>query len=264
MKRENWGQVYEPIPPALDLRLAYTLARLEEENPRPRKLTLRTAALVLALLLALGGVAYAVLVSNVADIYGWFYGKEKKESLLSGDRAMTEQSYTLGDVVYTVDEVIYAGGTLYGTGVMRPREGANVVLLASGHSIGEAAGYNLHIGGDEEVPEDAPSYLEVAEERGAKIVTPLCNVLGYEQEDGSLSSSEVGIISLQNADGSIRFTFEFEGTQNKIPRAEAYVIRLKVAHWEVDREGYPLRDDDENTYMGAEWDVRVMPTLKGE
>ncbi len=264
MKNEKWGQVYEPVPPELDLRLAYTLAQLEEENPKARGLTLRTAVIVMALLLALGGVAYAVISSKVADIYGWFFGAEKKESLLIGDIAMLGQSFTLGDVTYTLDEVIYEGGTLYGTGTMRPREGSNVVLMASDHSIWEPAGYVLHYGDEENVPEDAPTYLELAQERDAKIIRPICNAQGYVKEDGELSSSEVGNFILPSPDGTIRFTFEFEGYGGKIQRSDTYVLRFKVANWEIDQEGYDLRDEDENTYVGAEWDVTVAPSLKGE
>lgn len=264
MKGEKWGQVYEPVPPELDLRLAYTLACLEEEKPGARKLTLRAAVIALALMLALGGVAYAVLASKVADIYGWFYGEEKKESLLAGDIATLEQSYTLGDVTYTLDEVIYEGGTLYGTGTMRPKEGANVVLMASDYYLWDPAGYILHAGDEEAVPEDAPTYLELAQERDAKILRPICYAQGYLQEDGELSSPEVGNFILPNPDGTIRFTFEFEGYQSKINRADSYVIRFVAGNWEIDREGNHLREEPNNTFVSGVWDVTAAPAMKGE
>lgn len=264
MNGEKWGQVYEPVPADLDLRLNDTLSRLQEEEPRGQRMSLRTAVIALALLLALGGVAYAVLASQVADIYGWFYGEKKKQSLLTGDIATLEQSYTLGDVTYTLDEVIYEGGTLYGTGTMRPREGVNVILMASDHYVWEEAGYVLHDGDEANVPEDAPTYLDLAEERDAKILMPICYAQGYFKEDGALSSSEVGNLILPNPDGTIRFTFEFEGYLSKIQRSDTYVIRFTVGNWEVDREGNHLREEPKDTYVRAEWDVAAAPVLKGE
>lgn len=265
MNSEKWGQVYEPVPANLDLRLNDTLSRLQEEESRGRRLSLRTAAIALVLLLALGGVAYAVLASQVADIYGWFFGEETKERLLTGDIALPGQSYTLGDVVYTLDEVVYQGGLLYGTGTMRPRDGSNVVLMASDHYVWEEAGYILHVGDEEQVPEDAPTYLELAEERNAKIIQPICYVQGYIKEDGELSSSEVGNLIVPTTDGVIRFAFDFEGyAGERIQQSDTYVIRFKVASWEIDREGNPLREEPQNTFVWAEWDVPVAPQLKGE
>ena len=42
------------------------------------------------------------------------------------------QSMRLGDAVYTLDDAVYKDGTVYASGVIRPAEDANVVLLAKG------------------------------------------------------------------------------------------------------------------------------------
>ena len=267
MKRNQWSKVYEPIPEALDQRLANIFSTLREEEPPvrvARRLPFRTAAIVVAIMVALGGVAYALITSKTADIFGWFSGEHEKERLLGGDIAITEQSYTLGDVVYTIEEVIYEGGMLYGTGVMKPREGANVILMASDHYVFEPAGYILHVGDKETVPEDAPTYRELAEERDAKIIMPVCYVQGFVDEQGELSSSEVGFLILPSPDGTIRFTFEFHGFHGKVPRDDTYTIRFNSASWEVDRDNNHLREEPQNTFVSAEWDVTVKPEMKGE
>jgi hypothetical protein len=263
MKREDWQKAYEPLPAALELRVAHTLTRLEEEKP-VRKMSLRTAVIALAIVLALGGVAYAMIASQTAEYFGWFYGEEKKESLLTGDIAPSGESASLGDAVYTLDDVIYKDGTVYGTGTIRPGEGANIVLMTEDYGVNEPAGYLLHYG-EEEIPEDAPSYAELAREKGAKILLATCIANGVLNEDGTLNASEIGITLLPQRDGSIRFTFEFAGGgSNTIDREESYRLSLYIANWEVTQEGDWLREEPENTWLKTDWTVTVTPVMKGE
>ncbi|NLV57792.1 MAG: hypothetical protein GXY67_03395 [Clostridiales bacterium] len=262
MKREDWQKAYEPLPAALEVRVAHTLFHLEEGRP-VRRMSLRTAVIALAIVLALGGVAYAVIASQTAELFGWLYGAEKKESLLKGDIAPSGENMILGDVVYTLDDVIYKDGTVYGTGTMRPREGANIVLMTEDYGVNEPAGYLLHYG-EEEIPEDAPSYAELAREKGAKIILSTCIANGVLNEDGTLNASEIGLALLPQRDGSIRFTFEFEGGgANTIDRAESYRLSLYIANWEVTQEGDWLRKEPENTWLKTDWTVTVTPVMKG-
>ncbi len=234
-----------------------------------RKHTLRTAVIAMAILLALAGVAYALIESKTADIFGWFYGNETKENLLTGDIAPSGQSYTLGDVVYTLDEVIYKDGYLYGTGTIRAAEGANVVLMAEDYFVTDPAGYGLHYGGDEIIPDGAPTYADLARERSAKILLAKCVADGVLNEEGTLNASEIGYIQLPQADGTIRFTFEFQGSigqdgnhavvLDRIDRAPTYDIQLYIANWEVTADGEWLREEPNNTWQKTEWVVTVTP-----
>jgi hypothetical protein len=266
MKREDWRRAYEPLPEALGNRVSLALSNLKEEAKPVRKFTLRTAALVLALLLALIGVAYALFDSKTADIFGWFYGDNKKEELLSGDIASVEQSYPLGDVVYTLEDVIYKDGTVYGTGRITAADGANIVLIPEDYSVNEPAGYLLHYG-NEKIPEDAPSYAELAAERGAKIVLAECVANGVVNADGTANAATVGYENLPQTDGSIQFTFEFagepdeDGQDTNIVKADQYTLSLYLANWEVDSDGNWLRDE---TLQQTDWTITVSPTQKGE
>ncbi len=280
MKREDWQKAYEPLTQALEYRVKHTLDQLSDEDngghraQRTRKVSLRTAIIVAALVLALGGVAYAMIYSKTADLFGWFYGDEKREELLAGDIAFSGEQYTLGDVVYTLDEAIYKDGWVYGLGTIKAVQGSNIVLITEDYHVDEAAGYMLYYGG-ESIPEDAPSYKELAQQRGAKIILAKCVAEGIVNEDGSLNSSEIGYSLIPQADGTIQFSFEFEGgtvneegrlVQDTIQRALSYQLKLRLANWEVDEDGYWLRDDpdEEDTLLRDEWVVQVTPTVKGE
>lgn len=272
MKQQDWRRAYEPLPAALSRQVAHTLSRLETEKSM-RRGSFRTAAIVLAILLALGGVAFALIESKTADIFGWFYGSEKKQELLAGDIAYSGQTYRLGDVVYTLDEVVYKDGFVYGTGTIAAADGANLVLIAEDYGVNVAAGYLLYYG-EEEIAENAPSYAELAAQRGAKIVLAKCVADGVLNADGTLNASEIGYTQLPQPDGTIRFTFEFEGrggtaegewvVVDAIERAARYDVQLHLSNWEVTSEGDWLREDPENTYLSHEWTVAVTPAMKGE
>ena len=262
MKREEWQNAY-PLPEA---RVSYTLAHLESEPVR--HFSLRTAVVVLALLLALGGVAYAIWESQTANVFGWFFGESTKQELLSGDVAAVGQSMRLGDVIYTVDDAIFKDGTIYGSGTMRAAEDANLVLLTDEENIFASMGYDLLYQEQTELAEDAPSYVQVAEQRGAKLTIAHCVANGLVNADGTLNSSEVGISETPQEDGSIRFTFEFMGSDgasaSPIERAESYQVSLHIANWEVSPEGEWLREEPNDTWQKTDWVVTVTPTKEDE
>ena len=133
MSQINWASAYEPIPQALEYRVKHTLEHLDDAPKTTRRLSLRTTVIALALLLALCGVAYAVYESITANLFGWFYGGHWKEELQNSDIAPMGQNIRLGDVTYTVEEMVYKTEGdyqgLYGVVRIAPAEGANVVLM---------------------------------------------------------------------------------------------------------------------------------------
>ena len=183
MKQSEWRRAYEPDPVRLEARVRHTLKNLDAD-PAARPHALRTALIAALVLALLCGIALAVYESRTADLVGWFGGEERKEALLSGDIAPSGESTRLGDVVYTLDDVIYKDGTIYGSGVIRAAEGANIVLIDENSGIYEPAGYPLHYGKDYTVPDDAPSYVELAKERGARLILAKCVADGVLNENG--------------------------------------------------------------------------------
>lgn len=261
MKQSEWRRAYEPDPVRLEARVRHTLKNLDAA-PAARPRMLRTALIAALVLALLCGIALAVYESRTADLAGWFGGEERKEELLAGDIAPSGESTRLGDVVYTLDDVIYKDGTIYGSGVIRAAEGANIVLIDENSGIYEPAGYPLHYGKDYTVPDGAPSYVELAKERGARLILAKCVADGVLDENGEPDS--VGYDQIPQIDGTIRFYFEFAGREGGIERAESYDVILSIANWEVTPEGEWLREDPDNTWLKDEWVVTVTPDRKGE
>ena len=251
MKRSEWQRAYDPDPVRLEARVRHTLANLDA-TPAARPRALRTALIAALVLALLGGIALAVYESRTADLAGWFGGEERKDELLSGDIAPSGESTRLGDVIYTLDDVIYKDGTIYGSGVIRAAEGANIVLIDENSGIHEPAGYPLHYGKDYTVPDDAPSYVELAQERGARLILAKCVADGVLDENGEPDS--VGYDQIPQPDGTIRFYFEFAGREGGIERAESYDVILSIANWEVTPEG---------EWYDQDWDEWVV-VLEGE
>ncbi|MDD2561861.1 MAG: hypothetical protein PHG11_06005, partial [Eubacteriales bacterium] len=145
-----------------------------KETPVVKKKLSMGLVLALALVLLVTAAAVAAILSPTAEFFGFLYGKEKQEALLEGDIASIGQTLASGDLEVTLEEVVYqAQGDmpgLYGTGIIAPKEGSKVVLIPEDYSPASPAGYTLHYGKDEEVPEDAPTYLEQAEKAGSRLL----------------------------------------------------------------------------------------------
>lgn len=265
MNRIDWSGVYDPVPPALAHRVRQTLIALEDAPKGARRPSLRAALIALALLLALGGVAYAIYQSLTADLFGWSYGGRWKEELLKGDFAPMGQSCRLGDVTYTVEEMVYkTEGVyqgLYGVVRIAPAEGANVVLMPDDLSVNDPAGYLLHYANaGQTIPGDSPSYAEVAARRGAKLLVARAAVHGVTV-DGVAYGDCIGESWLAQADGTLLGTVEIV---QGLPRAACYELNLWISNWETTKEGIWLREEPENTWLQRDWTVTVTPEAKEE
>lgn len=281
MKRNepDYSQAYGVTPESFKRRVAYALRQTEKEQPM-KKLSFRASVLIALLVLVLGTAAVAAVATPVADVFGWFYGEAKKEELLAGDVATIGQSYTLGDVTYTIDEVVYSNHVLYGTGTISVAEGKEAVLITEDYQVTDPAGYLLHYGmGEEEVPEDAPSYKELAEQKDCKILFAKLVPEGV-LVDGEVAVGDIGYLQLPRPDNTIQFTFEVY--DNEALSAErddwtaqgggwsakegedkpaSYTMKLYVGNWEVTKDGEWLREEPNNTWLREEWIVEVTPEV---
>lgn len=259
--REALLRAFGETPQAFKARVNATLHRLtteKEERIVKRKLAF-APVLVLMLALLLAGAAVAALYPKTAERFGDMYGEEFGERLLQGDAAESGERHALGDVLYTVTDVIYEGGVLYGTVVMEPAEGENVVLMPEDVDVNEPAGYNIHDG--ETAPAGAKSYAELALERGARIVLAKCVPDGYLIGDQAMSG-DIGYSNTAMPDGTIVTSFELYGWNGGIERAKSYTLRLYLSSWEVTPQGEWLREEPENTWVRETWDVTVTPSLR--
>ena len=122
-------RAFSQTPPEFEKGITDTLARLQGEkegSPVKRKMRyVPVLAAALALLLVVAAAA-AALYPGTVERFREAFG----EGYLRGEEtAELNESCTLGDVSYTVTDAVWEDGVLYGTVVMRPREGANIVLI---------------------------------------------------------------------------------------------------------------------------------------
>lgn len=244
--------------------LARRIINGAQSKPKREKVSSRrTIIIVVALMLALCGVAYAVYEGVTANLFGWFFGEGWKRELNAGDTAVMGQQRQLGDMVYTVEEFIYKKDGdylgLYGTIRISPAQGSNVVLLPNGYSVNQPAGYILQ-GEPEDISDDDESYAEMAQRLNAKMITAKASVRSIKV-NGEECMGSCGELWLPEKDGSIVGMIEII---DDIARSESYDLVLSLSNREVTPEGDYLREEPENTWLREEWQVTIKPDMKEE
>ena len=188
---------------------------------------------------------------------GWLVdGKIAKDKPSSGDMAyrVTIKGKSGGTVAYTLHTASQDASSKADPGELK-----GVTATANGTAVTD---FNPVKDGTYTVPDDAPSYVELAQERGARLILAKCVADGVLDENGEPDS--VGYDQIPQPDGTIRFYFEFAGREGGIERAESYDVILSIANWEVTPEGEWLREAPDNTWLKDEWVVTVTPEMKGE
>ena len=268
MNQQEWKRMYGSTPLSFQHRVEETLAKGRAQEAAGKaagmrgvgRYGLRTVLIAVLLVTLLAAAAVAAFSSQVASLFGWFYGEEKGAELLVGDLATPAQSVTVGEVIYTLDEGVYIDDGLYGLGHITPANDG-VVLMAEDYNVTDAAGYSLYYGEESKAPEGAPTYAELAAEKNAKIILAkaVAEAVGVDGGD-IIALGSAGYMLMPQTDGSILFTFELS-TGVAVEEGETYAIRLWLANWEVAPDGQWLRDDPNSpdTYLGEEWTVEVQP-----
>ncbi len=250
----DFKKTYGDMPQSFSNRVQNSLENLDKK-PVLQRLRWTTAA-ALALLVLSVSMGIAAILSPTANIFGWLYGREMTKNLQEGEIASSGQSYVMGDVEFTLDDVIRKNGSIYSSGRIRKLDTSNIVLIAEYVSIHEPAGYTLHYGRDTAIDPDAKSYQELAVEKNAKIIQAACVAEGLVLPDGSVAMADsIGFDMIPQADGSIRFLADFEETA-AIQSGESYTLRLHVSTVEIATDGEVLHD---SSYQSEYWDVQLHP-----
>lgn len=260
IKQDELRRMYGTTPESFKHRVSFALKETEEKPVK--KFTLRTALIAAAVLIVLMAVAYAAFPSQVAQIFGQHYGEDTKQWLEQGDVAVVGRSHTMGDVEFTVDEVVYRDNSLYGVGTIRVKEGGSAVLVAADHEPSEPFGYDIYGegGSPETAPADAPTIAQVAKDKGGKIyvVSAIPDKIGVDG-GAMLSPESLGSSHQPLRDGSIRFTFEaIDATA--IAKGTTYTIDMWSSICEMNENGQWLED----TKQGEVWTVELSPTPMAE
>lgn len=254
----NLKNMYGSTPDRFQGRIRYALAQAET-NAASARMPVRRMAVLAALVMTLVlGAAAAAFHSQVAEYFGHFYGGNLKDELLAGNIAQEMHSTRVGDVIYTLEEVVYIDNGLYGVGHITPAD-ESIVLMAEDYQVTDAAGYGLYYGEDSRAPEGAPTYADRAKEKNSRIlvVSTVPEAVGV---DGGtvLPLASAGYSLYPQMDGSVVFAFEIP-TGVAVEDGQEYLIRLWSSNWEVTQDGQWLRDEENDTYQGESWDAVVTP-----
>lgn len=274
----NLKKAYGDVPESFQHRVQYALRQTEEEKP-VKRFTLRAVALVLVLT-ALATTAVATVLSNTAERFGMLYGPDWKNIALNSSIAPGGQSVRLGDLIYTLDDVIVTGISLeqsdmdvdsskasyiLASGTIKPVEGANIVLIPEDYALTFPWNYDVCMYGSENMPENPVSVEDHAAEKGAKIVLAYCVSNGLTDKDGNVldgpSHCDIGYTTYLEEDGSLAFTAEIIPSE-PLPLQDEYTLSFYIANWEVTPEGEWLREEPNNTWQKMDWVVTVKPTVK--
>ncbi len=90
--------LFPETPPAFTAFVENNLAHLQagKETPVMKKKLSLGLVLALVMMVLAAAVAVAAIMSPTADVFGFLYGKEKKEALLKGDIAAIGQTHPSG------------------------------------------------------------------------------------------------------------------------------------------------------------------------
>ena len=199
------------------------LANAKGEEPVKRKISL---ALVLGIvgIIAVMGTTYALFSSKVAEFFDRHWGHDYGDWLQGGKIAQIGDTFTLGDVNFTLDEVIYRDRRLYAVGTARVMNDKDVLVpmdVVDGWELEEV------MQGDE-----AQSLIRQAKETGGRMLCIDCAPERIGVDNGSMvNAGDVGMYNLRNEDGSITFSFETGGYALEDGTTYQMELSIDVDEW---------------------------------
>lgn len=277
LEEVDFKKTYGDVPQSFQRRVEDALRQTKEEQP-VKKFTLHTVLATVLIVILLAAAAYAAVTSRTADWFSAEYGEAWREAILKGDSA-AGQSKRLGDVIYTLDEIVVTGialdedgltnddstcAMILATGTMAPAPGARVVLMPTDYEITDPWNYlyQMH-GGPDTIPQGAVSVAQKARETGSKILVTECVANGVVDVNGRLLPATIGIANDFKEDGTLFFSLEI-GLEEAIPRQAVYTLSVSLSNWEADPEtGDYLWEGENSTRLEEDWVFEIKPA-KGE
>lgn len=254
MNKIDLKQMYGTTPDSFKRRVAFALRETARPQYTVRRLKLRTALIAAMVLVLVAVGAYAVFSSRVAETFGQHYGQETKEWLEKGEVDTEKHSFTIDEVIFTLEEVVYRSNGLYGVGTITVQEGSNTVLIPEDYEPDLPYGYDAYAE-SAPVPEGTPTVKDAAMEKGGRmlVVRALPNRIGV---DGGvlLDPGSVGSSHEYKRDGSLAFMFELSDAY-AVTKGESYEIEMWSSIVEMNADG----STKETTGHGENWNVHIKP-----
>ena len=222
------------------------IAEAKGESKMKKKIT-GALVLVIVLAIAMMGTGYALFSSQVAEFFGRMYGSDMADWLRKGKAAQVGQSVTVGDVSFTLNEVVYRNRALYGVGTAKGIN-ANDVL------VNDDLTYIPDFFAEMEA---AQMLAEKAKQAGGRLlaVEVLPERIGVDGGE-MLIPSVVGYFNEPNADGSLTFSFEVEDGF-VLEDGESYQVQLDISVIEMSGQGDMLVD----MAVQEAWTVEFVPEV---
>lgn len=233
-----------------------------------KKMSLAMVLLIICLFLS-ASVALAAIISNTAQRFGDLYGEDWTDAALRGDIDTSNPSIQIGDVVYTMDDVIVTGIELemeglteddtmctriLATGTMQAAEGANVVLMPEDYLVSDPWNFDPYYNGHANVPAGVVSVIEKAAETDAEILCTRATANGLVDSEGNLYDCDIVYTGIMQEDGSIVFHMEI-GLFEPIPRQDSYTLSVYIANHQVTPENEHLME----TRISKDWVFTIHP-----
>ena len=268
------NKVYGDVPQSFSHRVEYALHHCEKEEAKPMKRKPLVAIIITVLMLALTTTAVAAVLSRTTEFFGRFYGIDYLNKLEQGLTYTGGQSTTFSNVTFTLNDIIstefksqlanedgsgYHELTVpffFTTGTISAAEGENLVLLACDeYTVDDPAGYALYYGDMyPTASEGAPTYAEIAKEKGAVIRKVECIPNGILDENGNHYMGCVGYTLIPQEDGTVFFSVEIQ-PEVAVPQQDSYQLSLYICTEDVDLDGNPI----EGTRHSMDWIVTLVP-----
>ena len=236
------------------------LANAKGEEPVKRKISL---ALVLSIvgILAVMGTAYALFSSQVAEFFGQHWNRDYGDWLQGGKIAQIGESVTAGDVVITLDEIVYRDRGLYGVGTVRPINEQDVLFpMDTAEMLYESQNEDFHL--DDETPalkeyNAAMALVAKTQSSGGKMLTVNSMPLKIGVDDGTmLMPGTIGFYDIANVDGSL--TYSFEASDGfVVNEGTTYQIQMESVVEQIGENGLPV----DGTLQRYEWTISCEPTF---
>ena len=224
------------------------IAQAKGEKPVKRKISL---ALVLCIVsgIAVIGTACALLASSqVADFFRQYWGKDMGDWLQEGKIAQVGESVTAGDVVFTLDEVVYRDRGIYGVGTARPADPKNVLVpmdLADDWAVCSRT-------------EEGKALIALAAAANGKMISVSCVPEAIGVDEGTMLPVNAGAYNVRNEDGSVTFSFEAGGYA--LEDGETYQVTLGYETAELGADGKQV----EGSLKLQSGTVSFMPVMTAE
>ncbi|MBQ2699953.1 MAG: DUF4179 domain-containing protein [Clostridia bacterium] len=230
---DNLRQVFPQMPSACDEALSRTLYSLEEKKQKAVLPMARRAVILAAAMLAVCCVAGAAFYPQIISWFGDHYGSTYAAWMEKGNVALPQTSVEAEGAVFTVDQVLTRGRSLYVLGKIKPQAG--YLLVDFDGSAQDPFGYNVHYG--DKAPEGAPTILEKAQETQNRIRYVHCALESIGVDGGAmLAPGSWGSGVTVQRDGSLVFTLEVEDGL-VLEEGSQYTLGLKALVYEANEDG---------------------------